>query len=121
MRTIKYLNKEYGVPDKDGMFLSITAYTYTGDSKTSTYWVSGLDEAANKVNCYVPYIIKALHGVCEITARVINDDRGYRPFGLIATYEHGRKPAWALAVYDCNGRFVEWKRYVSLLKEVAVA
>ena len=120
MRTLKYEGHEFNVPDKSVMLLNITAYTRDG-FKSNTYWVPGLDEAAEKVNAYVPYIIKTLHGVREIEARVIHDDRGYRPFGLIAKYKMTEKPAWSLAVYDCNNKFVEWKHYVSLLKEVAIA
>ena len=119
MRTIKYANNEYNVPDQDGSFITLMAYTHDGRSDARTYWITGLDEAVNKVDNYARYIIKAMPGVCVIMARVTNDDRGYRPYGLVATYESDRPEPWRLAVYNAVGHFVTWRAYKSLLENVA--
>ena len=120
MRKIHYAAQDFNVPDQAGLFVTLMAYTNNGQADARTYWITGLDEAANKVDNYTRYINKALSGVCVIMARVTNDDRGYRPYGLVATYEsdRGTEP-WRLAIYNAIGKFVSWRAYKSLLENVA--
>ena len=120
MRKIHYAAQDFNVPEQDGFFITLMAYTHDGRSDARTYWITGLDEAANKVDNYTRYIIKAMPGVCVIMARVTNDDRGYRPYGLVATYESDRRPdPWRLAVYNSKDQFLKWEGYKSLLKDIA--
>ena len=120
MRKIHYAAQDFNVPDQAGLFVTLMAYTNNGQADARTYWINGLDVAADKVKTYTSYIMKEYSGVCAIMARVTNDDKGNRPFGLVATYEsdRGTEP-WRLAIYNAIGHFVSWRAYKSLLENVA--
>lgn len=119
MRTIHYSAQDFNVPDQAGLFVILMTYTNNGQADARTYWIAGLDDAAEKVKTYTSYIMKEYSGVCAIMARVTYDDKGERPFGLVATYESDRPEPWRLAVYNAVGHFVMWKGYKSLLRCVA--
>jgi hypothetical protein len=98
----------YYVPDKKGIFYTITAFSNNRILRRYEGWTENIHEVADRIECFKNYTsVLFPQTPFIVAAEARNDD----DFELICTFNSTRDLPWNFCVRDFHGKFIEWREF----------